>query len=36
MKISVITVDTLNYEIGNYTKKINENYCKINGYNFVV
>ena len=32
MKISVITAYTLNYKIGNYTKKINENYCKINGY----
>ena len=35
MKISVITAYTLNYKIGNYTKKINENYCKINGYDFV-
>ena len=34
MKIDVISFGTNNYKIGNYTKKINEKYCKKNNYNF--
>jgi hypothetical protein len=34
MKIAVISFGTSDYEIGNYTKKINKEYCIYNNYNF--
>lgn len=34
MKISVVSFSTTNYTIGEYTRKINEQYCKSHGYSF--